>query len=80
MVNQEELAICRRRGRHAIFLGSGWVQCKWCGMWLRGLTTIEEREDEPPEEELALGVRTDRGIAALQDKLGIQKRDSNERQ
>jgi hypothetical protein len=27
------------------------MQCKWCGMWLRELHTIEEREDEPPQDE-----------------------------
>jgi hypothetical protein len=52
MVNQEELASCRRRG-HETGLGmkDGWMQCKWCGMWLRQVTKIEEREDEPPESE-----------------------------
>jgi hypothetical protein len=52
MVNPEELIICRQRG-HSAGIGArmGWAQCKWCGMWLREVTTIEEREDEPPREE-----------------------------
>jgi hypothetical protein len=55
MINQEELAICQRRG-HAPDLGVrlGWVRCKWCGLWLREIRTLEEREDEPPENERSL--------------------------
>jgi hypothetical protein len=52
MVNTEELAICKRRGHAAgPFPETGWTQCKWCGLWLREVRTIEEREDEPPENE-----------------------------
>ena len=52
MVNPEELAICKRRGHdRSRMLGEGWCQCRWCGIWLRDVYTIEEREDEPPEEE-----------------------------
>jgi hypothetical protein len=51
-VNQEERAICRRRGHDIEFVFTGgWVQCKWCGTWLRQIKTIEEREDAPPENE-----------------------------
>lgn len=50
-INPEELAICRRRGHdQKPRLGEGWIQCKLCGMWLRA-AFIEEREDEPPENE-----------------------------
>ena len=28
-----------------------WTKCKWCGTWLREVRTIEERADEPPEDE-----------------------------
>ena len=49
MINAEELAICRRRGHDARLLTEDWSECKWCGMWLREVRTIEEREDEPPE-------------------------------
>jgi hypothetical protein len=49
-VNREELEICKRRG-HSPHLDSEWQRCRWCGLWLRAVTTIEEREDEPPEEE-----------------------------
>ena len=52
-INLEELAICRRRGHpdQGLLLRDGWVQCKECGMWIRMVRTIEEREDEPPHEE-----------------------------
>ena len=53
-INRDELAICRRRGHSpTVFMDSGWVPCKWCGAWVREVktTTIEEREDEPPEQE-----------------------------
>jgi hypothetical protein len=58
MVNPEELAICRRRGHETFYrlvgdrlVGEGWKQCKWCGMWVREVHKIEEREDDPPEEQ-----------------------------
>jgi hypothetical protein len=51
-MNADELAICKRRGHDiAIGLRDGWVQCKWCGIWLREVPIIEEREDAPPEAE-----------------------------
>ena len=51
MVNQEELAICRRRGHDVLHWSSDrlWHQCTACGMWVR--EKIEEREDEPPKKE-----------------------------
>jgi len=53
MINPEELAICKRRGHRpdGLFIQQGWSQCQWCGMWLREVKTIEEREDEPPKSE-----------------------------
>jgi len=66
MINQKELAICKRRGHDGPAYSSGWTQCKWCGIWRRTVSTIEEREDEPPEEELDIRVKTDRQIARLQ--------------
>jgi hypothetical protein len=53
MINPDELAICKRRGHEegVALLSGGWKQCKWCGMWLREVRTIEEREDEPPKDE-----------------------------
>ena len=54
MVNPQELAICKKRG-HAPkglgLIGGGWAQCQYCGMWLREVKTIEERENEPPKDE-----------------------------
>jgi hypothetical protein len=52
MINQEELAICERRGHKANLWCGWWAQCEMCGMWLREVTTIEKREDEPPEAEI----------------------------
>jgi hypothetical protein len=52
MVNPEELAICKRRGHSRDVLEpEKWSQCEWCGLWLRTVTTVEEREDDPPEDE-----------------------------
>ena len=49
MINRKELAICKRRGHDpGVWLHQGWVQCKWCEVWLREVRTIEEREDTPP--------------------------------
>jgi hypothetical protein len=51
-LNSRELKICKRRGHDARGLMMGdWVKCKFCGMWLREVRTIEEREDEPPKAE-----------------------------
>jgi hypothetical protein len=33
-------------------LSDGRLQCEDCGMWIREKRLIEEREEEPPEEEL----------------------------
>ena len=54
MIDREELAICRRRGHRApcLHAGGGWIPCKYCGMWLRERLLTDEREDEPPEEEI----------------------------
>ncbi len=55
MINPDELRICAKRGHDAPGRGiDGWAQCKWCGMWLRGVYTTEEREDEPPKAELSV--------------------------
>jgi hypothetical protein len=52
MINQAELVICRRRGHSVdVSFRAGWVQCKWCRLWLREVCTVEEREDMPPEDE-----------------------------
>jgi hypothetical protein len=32
-------------------LDDQWERCKWCGLWLRRVVTVEEREDEPPKDE-----------------------------
>jgi hypothetical protein len=51
-VDQKELEICRRRGRvPRAERPALWSRCKWCGMWVRTVTTIEEREDDPPEKQ-----------------------------
>jgi hypothetical protein len=60
MINRKELAICKRRGHDGPNFADGWMQCKWCGIWRRRV--VEEREDQPPEEEMSLGTQTDRTI------------------
>jgi hypothetical protein len=61
VINHKELAICRRRG-HDGGAYEGWTQCKWCGIWLREVRKMEEREDEPPEEEIDVRVRVQRNL------------------
>jgi hypothetical protein len=68
MINRRELAICKRRG-HAGFVQQGWTQCKWCGTWWREVRTIEEREDEPPEEELDVRVQATRNLERIKGGL-----------
>ncbi len=53
MINAEELMICKRRG-HAVggLVSQHWKQCQWCGTWVREVRTIQEREEDPPEEDL----------------------------
>jgi len=51
MIKPKELAICRRRGHEVRMLDDQWERCKWCGLWLRRVVTVEEREDEPPKDE-----------------------------
>jgi hypothetical protein len=51
-VNKKELSICRKRG-HGCHLDRDWIQCKHCGMWLREIRTVEERETRPPEDEIS---------------------------
>ncbi len=53
MIDRAEHEICRRRGHDAMLLSAEekWSRCKLCGVWLRSVTVIEEREDEPPEKE-----------------------------
>jgi hypothetical protein len=69
MINPEELAICRRRGHVVLMSSHGWTACTACGMWLREKHIVEEREDEPPEDEMSAGVRSDRAIAEIRRKL-----------
>jgi hypothetical protein len=55
----------------------GWSQCDACKLWLREIRTIEEREDEPPEDELDPSVQAQRSLdtlKALREKP--RKRDS----
>jgi len=51
MNDPEQLAICKERGHQPEGRGIKWERCKYCGMWTRTVSTIEEREDDPPEEE-----------------------------
>ena len=54
MIHPDELAICRKRGHSLTHLTDGWTPCPHCGMWVREVktVTVEERETEPPEDEL----------------------------
>jgi hypothetical protein len=78
MVNQEEFAICRRRGHKAHVTDQGWAQCDACGMWLREKRTLEEREDEPPADELATSVAIKRLLDESKARRETTRRtDSN---
>jgi hypothetical protein len=50
LIDKEELEACRRRGHDTLFADTGWVQCKYCKMWVRKKLVIEEREDKPAED------------------------------
>ena len=63
-----ELAICRRRG-HGTTVGKGWSNCRFCGSWLRESLTLEEREDEPPNDEMSIGTQSDRALDQMLSKL-----------
>jgi hypothetical protein len=67
-----ELAIFRRRG-HSTHIGKRWSKCSYCGFWLREIITREEREDEPPEDEMSRGTRTDREINRIHEHLKRSK-------
>ena len=69
MINRDELAICRRRGHVSRISDQGWLQCDACGMWIREKRTIEEREDEPPEEELDPSLQSKRHLDAIKAHL-----------
>ncbi len=79
MANQTELEICRRRNTHSsVRYGDGkWNQCKHCGIWYRDRIIHEEREDEPPSDEIDSGIRTDRNIAELQKRVKDLSGESN---
>jgi hypothetical protein len=60
-VSAAELAICRRRG-HSMIVGKRWSNCRFCGFWLREDRTFEEREDEPPNDEISIVTQNDRAL------------------
>ncbi|HUQ93113.1 MAG TPA: hypothetical protein VM120_15635 [Bryobacteraceae bacterium] len=48
-VDAVEAAVCKRRGSHEAWTTRrGWHQCEFCGTWLRNVSTIEERAEDPP--------------------------------
>jgi hypothetical protein len=63
-----ELAICRRRG-HSTNVGKRWSNCSFCGYWLRENLTLEEREDEPPNDEMSLSTQSDRALDQMLRRL-----------
>lgn len=50
-IDAKQLEICKQRGHDDRHLSSSWWKCKWCGMWLREVRTIEERRTPPPVDE-----------------------------
>jgi len=53
VIDRAEYEVCRRRGHEGGLLDTNgkWSRCKWCGIWLRSVRVIEERQDEPPGDE-----------------------------
>ena len=43
---ESELDICKKRGHDITVLEQEWLPCAACGMWVRELRVIEERECE----------------------------------
>ena len=72
LLNASELAICRCRG-HSTIVGKGWSNCSYCGFWLRENRTLEEREDEPPNDEMSIGTQNDRAIDQMLSRLDIKR-------
>jgi hypothetical protein len=70
--------ICRRRG-HSLPIHGGWEPCEWCGLWLREKRTIEEREDEPSEEEMSLATQARRDLNRVQERLNRFERNREDR-
>lgn len=72
VVNQEELAICKRRGHEVrlLYSGCGWEQCSACGMWLREMRNLEESEDSGRERPKGFPQRTDQNELAICKKRG----------
>lgn len=66
-MNRREYIICDKRG-HDPRPGTGWTQCKWCGIWLREVRTVEEREDTPPEAELNEFLKIRQRVERLQQE------------
>jgi hypothetical protein len=69
MINQDELAICRRRGHQVTLLREDWMQCPHCGMWVRARRVLDEREDEPPENEIDPAIRSKRMLDEMKRKI-----------
>ena len=68
MINRKEFEICKRRGHKIDFsVLTGWSQCPACAAWVREVTTTEEREDSPPENEISSGFK--HGIHFGHEKL-----------
>jgi hypothetical protein len=65
MIKPKELAICKRRGHDPVGYREKWERCKYCGMWTRTITTKEEREDDPPEDEQDSMYKLDRIMKKL---------------
>jgi hypothetical protein len=58
MINPQGTHYPPPTGPRCAYVGDeGWSQCKWCGLRLRPVRTMEEREDDPPEDELSVGTR-----------------------
>ena len=61
-VNRKQAKICKERG-HGVILSDKWSRCKWCGLWVREVCKLEERESDPPENERDLLTQSEELLA-----------------
>jgi hypothetical protein len=68
----------RPKGHTTHITNLGWSQCDACGMWLREKRTVEEREDEPPEDELDSSTHMKRLLDATKARLDERKKPKSD--
>jgi hypothetical protein len=78
-VDDKQLAICKQRGHNHTGLRAKWSQCKWCGMWLREVITVQESRKAPPENEQDESIRLDRDLRLMAEQTKKLAEESRKR-